>query len=85
MNLVELAIARALYGTEQKNRENFKKTVLEISWKNHVSKLLTEAAPKHIIVIGKDVGDILHSNLQNIDVPFTVVPQPQARGNSNGS
>ena len=49
---------RALYGTEQKNRENFKKTVLEISWKNHVSKLLTEAAPKHIIVIGKDVGDI---------------------------
>ena len=71
-----------LYGTGQKNRENFKKTTFEISWKNHVSKLLKEATPKHIILIGKGVGDILHFNLQNIGVPFTVVPQPQARGTS---
>lgn len=70
-----------LYGTGQKNRKNFEK-ILEISWKNHVSNLLSEAAPKHIIVIGKGVGDILHFNLQNLGVPFTVVPQPQARGTS---
>lgn len=67
-----------LYGTGQKNRENFEK-ILETSWKNHVSNLLTEVVPKHIIVIGKGVGSILRFNLRNLGVPFTVIPQPQAR------
>jgi len=72
----------SLYGTGKKNREDFKRTVLEISWKNHVSNVLKEVNPKHIIVIGKGVGKILYFNLLKQGIPFTVIPQPQARGNS---
>lgn len=70
-----------LYGGGEKNH-TITGTVIEICWKNHIADTILEASPKHIIVIGKGVGHVLHSKLRKLIIPFTVIPQPQARGPS---
>jgi len=70
-----------LYGSGNKNQVVIER-ILEICWRNHIVNTILETNPKHIIIIGKGVGDILGSNLLKLSIPFTVVPQPQARGTS---
>jgi hypothetical protein len=70
-----------LYGSGRKDHR-ITERMLEICWKNHISDMIVKANPKHIIVIGKGVGDILHYRLEKLNIPFTVIPQPQARGTS---
>lgn len=70
-----------LYGSGKKNLKSIEK-VLDSCWKNHIRDTILEAGPKHIIVIGKGVGDILYYKLRSLNIPFTVIPQPQARGTS---
>lgn len=71
-----------LYGS---GRKDYKTTehVLKICWKNYISNLIDEVNPKHIIVIGKGVGNALRFYLRRENYDFTVIPQPQARGSSD--
>ena len=68
-----------LYGSGQKNYRVTEK-ILEICWKNIIASTIKESNPRHIIVIGKGVGDILNQKLCSLGIPFSVIPQPQARG-----
>lgn len=70
-----------LYGSGKKNRTIIER-IIEICWKNHIEDVILESSPRHAIVIGKGVGDVLHSKLRKLHIPFTVIPQPQARGTS---
>ena len=64
-----------------------KEKVIRASWDNYLQNLVTEAHPKHIIVIGKGVANALGWRLQNARISMsakcTVLPQPQGnRGSS---
>jgi len=71
-----------LYRSGIKNYKKIVKRIIEICWKNHLLNIINESQPKHIIVIGKEVENILGSELRKTKIPFTTVLQPQARGNS---
>jgi hypothetical protein len=70
-----------LYGSGKKN-QTITERIIEICWQNHIANMILESSPKHAIVIGEGVGNILNSKLQKLEIPFTVIPQPQARGTS---
>jgi len=70
-----------LYGSGKKDHRIMEK-ILEICWRNYIVDVIQETNPRHIIVIGKGVGDILHYNIRKLNIAFTVIPQPQARGTS---
>lgn len=70
-----------LYGSGKKNSTMAERTI-EICWRNYTANTILESNPRHTIVIGKGVGRVLGPRLQRASVPFTVVPQPQARGTS---
>ena len=71
-----------LYGSGTKNRK-ITERIIEICWKNHVKDVILETDPKHIIVIGKGVGKVLRFKLRKLNIPFTIIPQSQARGSSS--
>ena len=70
-----------LYGSGKKN-QRFIEKILEICWEKYIANTISESNPKHIIIIGKGVSDILYAKLRNLRIPFTTIPQPQARGTS---
>lgn len=70
-----------LYGSGKKNPTIIER-IIEICWKNYVANIIQETSPRHTIVIGEGVDSILGPMLQRVNVPFTVIPQPQARGTS---
>jgi len=70
-----------LYGSGKKN-QTVTERIIEICWQNHIANMILESSPKHVIVIGEGVGNTLNSKLQKLQIPFTVIPQPQARGTS---
>ncbi len=71
----------SLYGSGKKN-ETVTERIIETCWQKHIANMILESSPKHVIVIGEGVGNILNSKLQKLKIPFTVIPQPQARGTS---
>lgn len=72
-----VGIYRAIKDSETKER------IIRICWDEHVNDTILESHPKHIIVIGKGVEDILRSRLSEVGVSYTALPQPQGvRGNS---
>jgi len=70
-----------LYGSGKKDQKFIERT-MEVCWWNHVANAISESNLKHIIIIGKGVGDILYPKLQKLHIPFTTIPQPQVRGTS---
>jgi len=70
-----------LYGSGEKNH-TIAERIIEISWKNYIANMILESSPRYTIVTGNDVGRIVGPKLRGVDVPFTVIPQPQARGTS---
>ncbi|MFX1266299.1 MAG: hypothetical protein ACFFH0_13010, partial [Promethearchaeota archaeon] len=70
-----------LYGSGKKDYAMMER-ILRICWQNYMANIISESSPKHLIVIGKSVGRILDRHLRNSGIPFTVIPQPQARGSS---
>jgi len=70
-----------LYGSGLKNSEIIKR-IIKTCWDNHLANMTKELEPKHIIVIGKRVENVIGSELQKLKFPFTTVYQPQARGDS---
>jgi hypothetical protein len=50
------------------------------SWDSYVGRVVREAHPAYVIVVGRGVEDILASRLRSaLDDNFTVIPQPQAQ------
>ena len=76
--LVDASIV-ALYNDVKKPEPEIMEEVIKISWKNHVSKVIQESNPEKIIVIGIGVSRFLRDELNEINIPFHVQPQPQAR------
>ena len=70
-----------LYGSGKKDH-SVTERVLEICWRNAITDTIEESNPKHIIVVGKGVGNILNQKLHRLNIPFSIIPQPQARGTS---
>jgi len=68
-----------LYGSGRKSL-TITKRIIEISWKNYVANIILESSPRHTIVIGEGVARILGPELERVDIPFTIIPQPQAKG-----
>ena len=54
-----------------------KEKIIQICWEERSKKVITEAHPKHVIVIGKNVGDALGYRLNEMGIPFTILTQPQ--------
>jgi len=61
-----------------------KKTIIENCWQNRIETTIRELNPKHIVAIGKGVGNILNSELQELKIPFEILPQPQGVRSSQG-
>ena len=73
--LVDASIV-ALY--PKKPAPKIMKEITRISWKSYVSKVIQDANPEKIIVIGKGVHRILERELRQTNIPIHVQPQPQA-------
>jgi len=54
------------------------KKIIRVSWHNHIGDMIAEVRPKHIIVIGKNVENTLHFELQKLRIPYTTIDAPQA-------
>jgi len=76
--LVDASIV-ALYNNNIKPSPKKMKEIIEVSWEQHVSKIIQEIKPEKIIVIGIGVSKVLEDELNKINIPFHVQPQPQAR------
>ena len=74
--LVDASVV-ALYNDSIKPSPKITKEIIEISWKQYVSKVIQEVKPEKIIVIGKGVSKILKDKLNQINIPFHVQSQPQ--------
>lgn len=71
----------SIVGVNKLDRKKTKNEIFRICWRNHVSSVISKSRPKHIIVIGKGVGNVLHSELQKLKIPFEILPQPRGRRN----
>ena len=76
--LVDASIV-ALYNDNIKPLQKIMEKIIKISWEQHVSKIIHEIKPNKIIVIGKGVSNVLEDELNKINIPFHIQPQPQAR------
>jgi len=74
--LVDASIV-ALYNDSKKPISGIMESVIKISWKHYISKIIQEVNPEKIIVIGKGVHKILENHLRMIDIPIYVQSQPQ--------
>ena len=76
--LVDASIT-ALYNRGQRPAPRTVEKTLQTCWDSYVGHVVKEAAPHHVIVVGKSVERTLKQRLESTGLPFTVVPQPQAR------
>ncbi len=74
--LVDASIV-ALYNDTRKPDPDMMERIIKISWKSYVSKLIQDANPEKIIVIGKGVHKILERELRQTNIPIHVQSQPQ--------
>ena len=63
-----------LYGNEAKNDPHAYEKIIDICWNNYIAKVIEEAQPKFIIVIGKGVERVIGSKLK---VPYEAIALPQ--------
>jgi len=74
--LVDASIV-ALYNDTRKPDSDMMERIIKISWKRYVSKVIQDANPEKIIVIGKGVHKILERELRQTNIPIHVQSQPQ--------
>ena len=74
--LVDASIV-ALYNDTRKPDPYMMERVIKISWDNYVLKVIQDANPDKIIVIGKGVHKILERKLKQTNIPIHVQSQPQ--------
>jgi len=76
--LVDASIV-ALYKDKSKPTRKIRKEITKISWEHHVSKVIHEAKPDKIIVIGICVSEDLEDELKKTHIDFDVQRQPNSR------
>jgi len=67
-----------LYGSDLKAYPDLCDTIVRISWDNHLARIIENAQPSHVIVIGKGVEKALRLRLQKLKISRTVIDAPQA-------
>jgi len=81
--LVDASII-ALYNDTRKPDPEMMEKIIKISWKNYVSKVIQDANPDKIIVIGKGVYKSLERELRQTNIPIHVQSQPQGIRTKSG-
>jgi hypothetical protein len=76
--LVDASVDALYQPGKPKLSVNYKQTLLT-SWNGSIRPILQEAKPHGILCIGKNVARTLKSQLNDLNVPWGAVPQPQAR------
>jgi len=77
--LVDTSII-ALYNKGSKPSNKVFNEVIKTSWDNYTKKIIKDANPKHVIIIGKGVAKNIESSLYPLVGAnnYSVIPQPQA-------
>ncbi len=57
--------------------------IIQISWENYTKKVLQNANPEHVIVIGKGVAKSIEYSLKKTKLKYTVIAQPNAHLSSD--
>jgi hypothetical protein len=76
--LVDASISALYHPGRQKPAVDYKQ-VLQTSWKEHVRSTIEESRPEGILCIGCGVARTLKDRLDELQIPWGVVPQPGAR------
>ena len=66
-----------LAGSGIKDYPDTYERIIGICWDNHLKKVIENAQPKHIIVIGIDVEKTLHFELRKLKIDLTTIDAPQ--------
>ena len=77
--LVDTSII-ALYNKGVKPNNEVFNDVIKTSWNHYTKKLILDANPRHVIVVGKGVAKNIGSSLSSLigRENYTIIPQPQA-------
>ena len=77
--LVDTSII-ALYNKGVKPNNEVFNEVIKTSWNHYTKKLILDANPRHVIVVGKGVAKNIESSLSSLigRENYTIIPQPQA-------
>jgi len=75
--LVDASIPALFYPGRPKPAVDYKQ-VLQTSWKEHVQSTIEESRPEGILCIGCGVARTLKDRLDELQIPWGVVPQPGA-------
>ena len=77
--LVDTSII-ALYNKGIKPSNDVFNEVIKTSWNHYTKNLISEANPKHVIIVGKGVAKNIESSLSALvgHNNYTIIPQPQA-------
>lgn len=75
--LVDASIAALYYPCQPRPRVDYEQ-VLQTSWKEHVRSTIEESRPEGILCIGCRVARTLKNRLDELQIPWSVVPQPGA-------
>jgi hypothetical protein len=54
-------------------------SILNISWRDYVKKIVQESNPSHVIIIGKAVWSAVNYSLYSLNIGYTSILAPQAR------
>ncbi len=77
--LLDASIAALYDPLLPKPAPRLREVAIRVSWDNYVRQVLADASPEAILCIGVGVARILKSRLDDLRIPWDVVPQPQAR------
>ena len=76
--LVDVSIV-ALYNNGKKPDSKTFNKVIQTSWNGYTKKIIEEANPKHVIIVGKGVAKNVENDVFSMmGDNYTVIPQPQA-------
>jgi hypothetical protein len=70
-----------LYKSGIKNNPKLMRCILQTSWHEYVEKIVLNSNPKHVIVIGKAVGEAVIHSINKLS--YTLVNAPQAHVTPN--
>jgi len=77
--LLDTSPAALYFRGGPKPRQSILDACLQVGWDYHVRHAIENAAPTHIVCVGRGVARALGSRLSRVGALVTVVPQPNAR------
>jgi hypothetical protein len=75
--LIDASIV-SLYKNPFITNTSIKQKIIKTCWDHYIRSLLISLKSKHIICIGMRVGKVLKQPICDLDIPFTIIEQPQA-------